>query len=55
MSQIEPHSDMQAETTEQALARVEAECGWSDALNWFAQTLSAQSSEPSTPDGSAAA
>jgi len=37
MTDIESGTEVQAETTEQALARVEAECGWSDAVMRFAE------------------
>lgn len=37
--------EVKAETTEQALARVEAECGWSD-LSRFADAFAVQLSAP---------
>ena len=40
MSPIETGYDVPTETTEQALARVEAECGWSD-LSRFADAFAA--------------
>lgn len=40
MNPIDSGHDVQAETTEQALARVEAECGWSD-LSRFADAFAA--------------
>ena len=50
MAENESGFDVREETTEQALARVEAECGWSD-LSRFADAFAVKkSAQPATPD-----
>jgi len=45
MTRTESHPALPAETTIQALARVEAECDWSDALTRLAEVLAAAQAE----------
>lgn len=49
MNPIDSGHDVQAETTEQALARFEAECGWSD-LSRFADAFAAPQAASPTQD-----
>ncbi|MEI7445406.1 MAG: hypothetical protein WCK28_10995 [Burkholderiales bacterium] len=49
MNPIDNGHDVPAETTEQALARVEAECGWSD-LSRFADAFAAPQATTSSQD-----
>lgn len=53
MIRIPRDIDPLAETTEQALARVEAECGWSDIVDRFAEALAAARGGDASPEQSA--
>ena len=54
MNPIDDELDLSTETTEQALARFEAECGWSDAGR-FADAFASTPAEPSDAGGLGAA
>ncbi|MFM1988081.1 MAG: hypothetical protein RJA99_1038 [Pseudomonadota bacterium] len=54
MNPIDSGHDVQAETTEQALVRFEAECGWSDLSRFsdaFATPQAASPSQDKRADG----
>ena len=54
MNDHESVPEVAAETSEQALARVEAECGWSDALTRIVELLPGSSAGGAYSDPAAA-